>query len=313
MNFEYECGVPVDNLPLINTKPYGRVAGISNTRLPGGTDSDFTCAQKQRQQSQIAAIAEQQFQPQPICVERSVQTKSEQNVFRDVTGNTSNTKDLVPFESIQKSGFFELAIPPPNPMLLSNVSAERLFSLESFSANTTSGPARSSLERQLRDIVAQTIFYQAQALMTISDLRHLINGLQQRIVEARAYNQGLDIGKANNRLQSALDNIEKLRDLIRAVQERRQRALEELKGPLTAEQFGSIQTMIANQLKLMEANVRQYHAQPADNAIEAFRQPHFQADVGNGAGGYVMKTGFYDYPRGWRNRQQQIAIVENRC
>lgn len=294
MNFEYECDVSPVNPA--HQHLYGRTAGISNSR-----DGSVRCAQIQRQNSQALAIAEQQFQPVKSCLERSVPSKSEQNAFRDVTGvgtTQTSAKGLVPIESITKSGFFELAIPPPNPMLLSNVSAERLFSVESFESTLASeaGPARSSLERHLKNVIAQTILHQAQALMTISDLRHSISGLQQRIVEGRAYNQGLDIGKANNRQQLALDNIEKLRDLIRAVQDRRQRALEELKGPLNAQQFGTVQTIVANQLKLMEANVRQYHAQPADNAIEAFRRPHFQADAGDGAGGYVMKTGFYDYP-----------------
>lgn len=291
MNFEYECGVPVE-IPLDLTRiRYGRTAGVPNSR------SDIKCAQIQRQNSQAIAIAEQQFPPTQTCIDVSIPTKSEQNIFaNDIKVDFDRSaKDLVPIESITKSGFFELAIPPPNPMLLSNVSAERLFSLsESFASDA--GPARSSIERQLKNVIAQTIQHQAQALMTISDLRHSISGLQQRVVEARAYNQGLDIGRANNRIRLALDSIEKLRDLIRAVQERRQRALEELKGPLTEEQFGRVQTVVANQLKLMEANVRQYHAQPADGAIEAFRRPHFQADAGNGAGGYVMKKGFYDYP-----------------
>lgn len=292
---------------------YGRVAGISNSSF----GKDFSCSQIQRQYSQASAIAEQQFQPSRPCIEKSMPTKSEQKVFGEAkaTAKAEESKDLVPFESIQKSGFFELATPPPNTMLLSNVSAERLFQLkESFdgAGKTEFQIARSSIERDMKNVISQTIIQQAKALMTISDLRHSLSGLQQRVVEARAFNQGLDIGRANIRIQHGLDMIEKLRDLIRAVQQRRKRAIEELKNSasLSSAEFGSLQTAIANRIQLMETNVRQYHAQPADDAIEAFTQPHFQ---NGGSGGYVMKKGFYDYPEVGglgNNKLQSLKIGE---
>lgn len=349
---EAGCGHTQWGLGVVPRKPTrgseGRTVGV---------DPVFRNDSIKIKRQQEREIANQQFGPKPpkcgpqlsTDFKNREETKSEKNIFGDlVVAFPEAATQTFPNPLDTPSGFFETTVPPPNTLLMSNISPERQFQLkERFSVedtdplqtiaasnaisratgskfgavtpgfqesgylNTSGLPtpssvqpsrpksefqiARSSLERDMKKIIETTIAQQTRALMCISDLRHSISGLEQRIVESRAHNQPFDVASASQRLDKGLKTIEELRDLIRAIQARRARALDELKGPLTDAEYGSIQTVLANTIKLMEANVRQYHAQPADDSIEAFQKPHFGGD------GFVMKktgapNGFYDYP-----------------
>lgn len=150
--------------------------------------------------------------------------------------------------------------------------------------------ARNSLEREQKNVVDQSLKQQHQALTQISDLRHNIAGLKQRLTESRARSQIMDVHEADERMKQATLAIGSLRDVIHAVQKRRERAMHRLKEHLTEKEYGHFETVVANHVKLMETRVRQYHKQPDDDTIEAFREPHFRGD------GYIMKKGFYDFP-----------------
>jgi hypothetical protein len=150
--------------------------------------------------------------------------------------------------------------------------------------------ARSSLEREQKDVVDQTLRQQHQALMQISDLRHNIAGLKQRLTDSRARSAVMDVHQSDERINQATHAIGSLRDVIHAVQKRRARAMSRLQEHLTQKEYGYFETIVANRVKLMETQVKQYHKQPLDDAIEAFREPHFRGD------GYIMKKGFYPFP-----------------
>jgi len=150
--------------------------------------------------------------------------------------------------------------------------------------------AQSSLEREQKDVVDKTLQQHYQALIQISDLRHNIAALKQRLAESRARSAIMDVHQSDERIQQAVHAIGSLRDVIHALQKRRARAMARLKDQLSAVDYGKFETIVANKVKLMETQVKQYHKQPADDAIEAFRQPHFRGD------GYIMKKGFYPFP-----------------
>lgn len=150
--------------------------------------------------------------------------------------------------------------------------------------------ARTSLEAEMKQIVQASIGQQTAALMQISDLRHDLAGLQQRIVEDRARSDVAGVAKGTFQLEEGTKSIASLREIIHAVQTRRAGAMAKLKELLTEAEYGSLESTAANQIKLMETKVKQYHSQPADDAIECHAQPHFGGD------GYIMKQGFYDYP-----------------
>lgn len=355
---------------------------------------DFTCQQTRRQRAQEEAVRAQPEQwyrsttvlgdgcsGAPRLVEP--QTMSEKRVFgtKEVNLRLPQGPDY-PLERDEKSSFFGLgpALPPPNPMLLSNVPARLLMHRQAITASNdrdanlqlrlqtaedmsrglqegfdggnsmmmgagagspglsqftqdvsesiskavkvagqvinpgqvikTSGQlqvgapdlfsagagspefhvARSSLEKEMKDVIKATIDHQRQALMQISDLRHVLAGLQQRIVEDRARNDAFSVAQSQQHMEQSADAIAKLREVIHAVQARRQRALGRLKEMLTEKEAGHFETVLANEVKLMEVQVKQYHAQPEDNKITAYREGHFEGD------GYTMGVGFYDYP-----------------
>ena len=352
-------------------REYPRKFGVT-AGVPNADRKDFTCQQLRRQKAQSDAVLQQQrdwYTPSflrdcggPPDHPAQPQTRSEERAFRraDVSGAALPTEKY-PSQRDEKSSFFGLgpAIPPPDPLLLSNVpsrliqhrqalevsendSGEGLklrlrqanlpTTLESFDGSVRSlgqdaeeavgrvftgrvksvgastpfernvvnasqpalsqefSIARSSLEKQQKDVISNTIFQQRKALMQISDLRHAIAGLRQRIVDAKAHGAAFDITQADRRIKDSLDAVAKLRDVIRAVTKRRERALSRLKAHLTAKEFGHFRTVLANELKTMETRVRQYHEQPSADRITAYREPHFGGD------GFTMSKGFYNYP-----------------
>lgn len=344
---------------------------------------DYTCQQVNRQRQQEAAVRAQPrmwYNPTEYQVEAIVgngchaikrpmvsQTMSEQIVFdRDVNLRPLDNPKY-PNDADMKSGFFELgpAIPPPNPLLLSDVPASllmykqalsgvksdaRLAATEHFDGGTTPGPftlaasvfgeqvgtgmgqsarapagpgptrtpapivvattefqvARSAEEQQLKQFIQASIEQQRQALMEISDMRHLIAGLQQRLVENRALSDVFGTAGATENMDKATAAISELRGVIHLVQARRNNALTQLKGMLTDQEFGQFQTALANAVRLMEVKVKQYHEQPRDDEIETFAESHFGGD------GYIMKKGFYDGPQaGLKRGLRSLKIGRN--
>lgn len=159
--------------------------------------------------------------------------------------------------------------------------------------------ARSPEELALKQTIQLSIDQQRQALMQISDLRHSIAGLKQRVVENRAWNDAQGTTTATQQIEDAMDAISKLREIIHTIQRRRAEALERLAVMLTAQEFGYLKSVVANQIKLVEVQIKQYHEQPADNAVVAFRSSHFGCNfLSNNpkSDGYIMQIGFYDAP-----------------
>jgi hypothetical protein len=390
----------------------------------GAEYQDMTCPQTRRQRSQEEGVRDQWYRLKALpvetctcnrsalggsrivgdgcraCARKVTMGPSESRTFGGREPNlTPQPGDIYPNPRDQKTGFFELgpALPPPDPLLLSNVPSRLLMHRQAITSSSdregalklrlqsagvpdtqrfkegfngavgtgtaaeaittaASGAlsalpgqaqqvaagsdglprdlgasipasqrlngvpsgirtklsgvdefhrARSSLEREQKDVVDQTLQQQYQALIQISDLRHNIAGLKQLLTESRARSQIMDVHQADERIQQAVHAIGSLRDVIHAVQKRRARAMSRLKQQLTPKEYGYFETVVANRVKLMETQVRQYHKQPADDAIEAFREPHFRGD------GYIMKKGFYPFPNVGgigNNRLQSLKI-----
>lgn len=370
---------------------------------------DFTCQQTRRQRAQEEAV---RAQPDDWYCSKQVigdgcgsvprvvepQTMSERNVFGGGANGASGAQrqPVYPLQRDEKSSFFGLgpALPPPDPLLLSNVPSRLLMHRQAINASTdrdsnlqlrlqtaenlnrlqegfegsaatqqfppgvigasgsgtiattgagngtpglsplqhdvsgsiskavrvagqllnpgqiikTSGQeqvgapnvsstssvefhvARSSLEKEMKQVISATLDQQRQALMQISDLRHALAGLQQRLVEDRAHNAALSVAQTRQHMTQASNSIGKLREVIHAVQARRKRALARLKEMLTPREAQHFETVLANEVQLMEVRVKQYHSQPPADKITAFRDAHFDGD------GYTMGLGFYDYP-----------------
>jgi len=108
--------------PLPTRKPW-------TVGAPGADRETSRCAQRERNQRQIQDIMKQQhYQPQAEakCINNEL-SKSEKFVFESAKNNSPRVHaPKYPNSTIQKSGFYDLAIPPPSPMLLSNLPSSQL-------------------------------------------------------------------------------------------------------------------------------------------------------------------------------------------
>jgi hypothetical protein len=337
-------------------------------------ERDYSCQQVNRQRQQENAVRAQQrswYNPTEYQVESAVigdgchakkremtpQTMSEQLIFENDINLRPLNGPKYPRDRDELTGFFELgpAIPPPNPLLLSDVPASLLMhqqaisgiksdarlSAEHFtdvsppnkntkttvfgqpvsnnphpkmiqSENESTGEfqtARTDEERKLKQYIQLTIQQQRQALMEISDLRHIIAGLQQRLVENRALSDVFGTAGASENIDKALQAIDELRSVIHLIQARRNNALKQLEVILTKQEYGQFQTVLANTVRLMEVQVKQYHEQPAYDQVVTYTEPHF-----GGQNGYIMRKGFYDGARAPRSlkigKDVQVKLYE---
>lgn len=108
--------------PLPTRKPW-------TVGAPGADRETSRCAQRRRNEKQIQDILRQQhYQPkkEAKCVNNEL-SKSEKFVFGSAKINSPKIRaPKYPNNTMQKSGFFDIAIPPPNPMLLSNLPSSQL-------------------------------------------------------------------------------------------------------------------------------------------------------------------------------------------
>ena len=118
---------------------------IGTVGVPSADKKDFTCQQRDRKYKQEAAINDQQIKSNEIkfipesrfetgcdgCPREQIMTempKEEIRIFKKEINLSPPQYPKFPSQATQKSSFFGLGppLPPPNPMLLSNVPSELL-------------------------------------------------------------------------------------------------------------------------------------------------------------------------------------------
>lgn len=153
--------------------------------------------------------------------------------------------------------------------------------------------ARSSLERELLQTLDDTLAQQRRALMQISDLRHVIAGLHQRVVESRARADPFDVATARAKSERAKASVAALREVLRTLERRRTQALRSLQRAFP-DKFPKWDARVKQQAAKLEAFAKQYHAQPRDGQVALYAEPHFagkQVTLGKGSHGAAATVG----------------------
>lgn len=225
---------------------------------------------------------------------------AEKAIFGSEVDRTRPKYQTYPSLQAQKTGFFELgpAIPPPNPMLLSNVPSGVLVPplkpteiIETFETleneySTRTSSLRGDLEKKIIKIVEQKFEIWKQ----MSEVRNQMDTLKQRELDAKKQSDMIDVSNSIFNYGAATRTLNKLRRLEDYLEKQEKQLSERLMGQMQNQEYLQFQKQIQNRTNHYQTLVKQYNELPADDQIFAFQSINFEGDA------FKMKTGFYNYP-----------------
>lgn len=226
-------------------------------------------------------------------------SKQEKDIFNTPVDRRRPQYAQYPSKTAQKPGFFGLGpvIPPPNPLLLSNVSSEKIISPETFIGNVTPNNCKHdykkrniSLEHDIQKKIKRVVNQQLQVMKQISDARHIIPLLKQRELTAKDKSDVQDIHTSINRFENVVYILNQLRQIQSFLQTQQKKLLQRLEDVMPVTIFRKYQTKLKNEIAFYQAGIKRYHEMPEDDEIHAFIHEQYNGDI------YKMKKGFYDYP-----------------
>lgn len=207
-----------------------------------------------------------------------------------------------PSKQAQKTGFFELgpAIPPPNPMLLSNVPSGIMVPttiprkmVENFEPSimpSENSQHIKSLQGDLEQKIIKIVEQKREIWKQISEVRNQMDALKQRELDAKAQSDMIDISNSIKGFGTATRILNRLRQIGDYLDKQQTQLMNRLENIGFQKDFQQFQKLIQNRIKHYQTEIKQYNETPDDNQVFAYQMVNFEGDA------YRMKTGFYDYP-----------------
>ena len=225
---------------------------------------------------------------------------AEKAIFGSEVDRTRPKYQTYPSLQAQKTGFFELgpAIPPPNPMLLSNVPSGVLVPplqaneiIETFETFETEYSSRtSSLRGDLEKKIIKIVEQKFEIWKQMSEIRNQMDALKQRELDAKKQSDMIDVSNSIFNYGAATRTLNKLRRLEDYLEKQEKNFSKRLIEQMQHKEYLQFQKQMQNRTSHYQTLVKQYNELPADDQIFAFQSINFEGDA------FKMKTGFYNYP-----------------